>query len=75
MPVSGVFDNLAAGSPIEEIIEQFEIAREQIQAVLEFAACTLDAPVPVGAPNPAKEDKEHGTSRLVPVLGRGEHPR
>ena len=32
------FENLEAGSIIEEIIEQFHLTREQIQAVLEFAA-------------------------------------
>src|ERR1022692_1278380 len=51
MPVATVFENLEAGSSIEEIIEQFHVTREQIQAVLEFAARSLDAPpVPVGAP-------------------------
>ena len=50
MPVSAIFENLEAGSDIEEIIEQFHVTREQIQAVLEFAARSLDAPpVPVGA--------------------------
>lgn len=50
MPVSAVFENLRAGSDIEEIIEQFHVTREQIQAVLEFAARSLEAPpVPVGA--------------------------
>jgi uncharacterized protein (DUF433 family) len=50
MPVSAVFENLEAGSDIEEIIEQFHVTREQVQAVLEFAARSLDAPpVPVGA--------------------------
>ena len=50
MPVATVFENLEAGSSIEEIIEQFPVTREQIQAVLEFAARSLDAPpVPVGA--------------------------
>jgi uncharacterized protein (DUF433 family) len=37
MPVATVFENLEAGSSIEEIIEQFHVTREQIQAVLEFA--------------------------------------
>ena len=45
MPVSAVFANLEAGATIEEIIEQFDITREQINAVLEFAARSLD-PVP-----------------------------
>jgi uncharacterized protein (DUF433 family) len=43
MPVSAVFENLEAGSSIEEIIEQFHVTRGQIQAVLEFAARSLDA--------------------------------
>ncbi len=51
MPVSAVFENLEAGSSIEEIIEQFHVTREQIQAVLEFAARSLDAaPIPAGSP-------------------------
>jgi uncharacterized protein (DUF433 family) len=50
MPVATVFENLEAGSSIEEIIEQFHLAREQIEAVLEFAARSLDAPpAPLGA--------------------------
>jgi uncharacterized protein (DUF433 family) len=51
MPVATVFDNLEAGSDVEEIVEQFHVTREQVQAVLEFAARSLDAPsVTVGAP-------------------------
>jgi uncharacterized protein (DUF433 family) len=49
MPVAAVFENLEAGSDIEELIEQFHVTREQVQAVLEFAARSLDAPpAPVG---------------------------
>ena len=44
MPVSAVFENLEAGASIDEIIEQFDITREQINTVLEFAARSLDAP-------------------------------
>ncbi|MDQ2777520.1 MAG: DUF433 domain-containing protein [Acidobacteriota bacterium] len=50
MPVSAVFDNLEAGATIEEIIEQFDITRDQINAVLVFAARSLDA-VPIPAVN------------------------
>ena len=50
MPVSAVFENLEAGAAIEEIIEQFDITREQISAVLEFAAPSLD-PLPVAVPS------------------------
>ncbi len=49
MPVSAVFENLEAGASIEEIIDQFDITREQINAVLEFAARSLD-PIPPPVP-------------------------
>jgi uncharacterized protein (DUF433 family) len=53
MPVAAIFENLEAGSDLDEIVEQFHIPREQIQAVLEFAARSLDAPPPTAsAPSP-----------------------
>ena len=45
MPVALVFENLADGMTIDEVMEQFDVTREQIKAVLEFAAHTLQAPV------------------------------
>lgn len=57
MPVATIFENLEAGSSIEEIIEQFHVRREQIQAVLEFAARSLDPPpLPIGASIAADAD-------------------
>ncbi len=50
MPVSAVFENIEAGAGIEEIIEQFDITREQIVAVVEFAARSLDAPPSAHSP-------------------------
>ena len=48
MPVATIFENLEVGSNIEEIIEQYDVTREQIETVLEFAARSLAAPpVPV----------------------------
>lgn len=44
-PVSIIFENLEDGMTIEEVVEQFPVTREQIKAVLEFAARSLDAPV------------------------------
>jgi len=53
-PVATVFEKLEVGSSIEEIIEQFHVTRERIQAVLKFSARSLDAPpIPVGAVSPA----------------------
>jgi uncharacterized protein (DUF433 family) len=45
MPVATVFENLEDGLTIDEIIEQFDVTREQVAAVLEFAARSLEAPV------------------------------
>ena len=47
MPVSAVFENLEAGASIDEIIDQFDITREEINAVLEFVARSVQAPVPI----------------------------
>lgn len=48
MPVSIIFENLEYGSTIEEIIADFSVNREQIQAVLEFAARSAAPPLPAG---------------------------
>jgi uncharacterized protein (DUF433 family) len=45
-PVAVVFENLEDGMTIDEVLEQFAVTREQATAVLEFAARSLDAPVP-----------------------------
>ena len=44
MPVYIVFENLESGASIEEIMEWFDVTREQVVAVLEFAARSLDVP-------------------------------
>jgi len=49
MPVSIVFENLESGASIDEIMEWFHVTREQVVAVLEFAARSLDPPVPDGS--------------------------
>lgn len=48
MPVSIVFENLAAGMSVDEVMEQFDVTREQIHAVLEFVTRSLDK-TPVAA--------------------------
>jgi uncharacterized protein (DUF433 family) len=47
MPVSAVFENLEAGATVDEITEWFDISKEQVIAVLDFAARSLAAPVSV----------------------------
>ena len=48
MPVSVIFENLEYGATIEEIIENYNVTREEVQAVLEFAAKSA-APPPVSS--------------------------
>jgi hypothetical protein len=44
MPVSIIFENLEYGSGIEEIIENYGVTRDQIRAVLDFAAWSAAPP-------------------------------
>ena len=49
LPVATVIENLEDLS-IEEVMEQFDVTREQITAVLDFVALSLRTePVPAGA--------------------------
>jgi uncharacterized protein (DUF433 family) len=46
VPVSAIFENLKT-SPLEEVLENFHVTRDQIQAVLDFAAqSTQPTPAP-----------------------------
>ncbi len=45
-PVAIIFENLEDGMNIDEVLEQFPVTREQVKAALEFAARSLDVPVP-----------------------------
>jgi uncharacterized protein (DUF433 family) len=39
MPVSAIFENLAAGASIDDLMEWFDgLDRQQVKAVIEFAA-------------------------------------
>ncbi|MGO9273644.1 MAG: DUF433 domain-containing protein [Terriglobia bacterium] len=43
-PVWIIFENLDAGMTVGEVMEQFDVTREQVHAVLELAARSLDKP-------------------------------
>jgi uncharacterized protein (DUF433 family) len=45
MPVSAVFENLQDMS-IDELVEEFGVTREQVNAVLQFVARSTEAPAP-----------------------------
>jgi len=55
-PVSVVFDNLEVGATISEIMDWFHLSREQVAAVIEFAARSLDA---APLPPPAQVSDAH----------------
>jgi transcriptional regulator with XRE-family HTH domain len=58
MPVSIVFENLESGATIDEIVEWFDVTREEILAALEFVAQSLEAPAPVDmAPKSVKSPR------------------
>jgi uncharacterized protein (DUF433 family) len=43
MPVSAIFENIAAGASIDDLMEWFDgLDREQVKAVIEFAARSLE---------------------------------
>ena len=45
MPVSAIFENLEAGASLDNIMEWYDgLDREQVKAVIEFAARSLDTP-------------------------------
>ena len=45
MPVAAVFENLEDGLTVDEIVATFDgLTREQVKAVLDFAAQSLAAP-------------------------------
>ena len=48
MPVATIFENIGAGANIDDIMEWFDgLDREQVEAVIEFAARSLDIPEPL----------------------------
>jgi uncharacterized protein (DUF433 family) len=51
LPVATVIENLEDLS-VEEVMEQFDVTREQITAVLDFVAQGLNAPAPEQHPVP-----------------------
>jgi len=44
LPVATIFENLEDGMTIDDIMEQFDVTREQVTAVLDFAARSLAVP-------------------------------
>lgn len=49
LPVATVIENLEDLS-VDEVMEQFDVTREQIEAVLDFVAQSLRSPIPEQLP-------------------------
>ena len=46
MPVATIFENLEAGANVDDILTWYDgLNREQVKAVIEFAARSLDSPL------------------------------
>jgi hypothetical protein len=67
-PVATVFENLKTGLTVEAVMKEFSVTREQINAVLDFAAKSLEtaSPAPTST-GPAANDCEdvHRISALI----------
>ena len=47
MPVATIFENLEAGASLDDILNWFDgLDREQVKAVIDFAARSLETPAP-----------------------------
>ena len=47
MPVATIFENLEAGASLDDILSWFDgLDREQVRAVIDFAARSLATPIP-----------------------------
>jgi uncharacterized protein (DUF433 family) len=44
MPVAAIFENLEDGATVADLVAWFDVTPEQVKAVLEFAARSLDSP-------------------------------
>ena len=66
-----VFENLEAGLTVEEVMEEFSVTREQVNAVLHFAARSLKMPFRLRCMHPRPPMLilfDHGTPRSIAPL-------
>ena len=56
MPVATVFENLEAGLTVGEVMEEFVVTRQQVNAVLHFAAQSLRTTPPASTSLPTPAD-------------------
>ena len=69
LPVATVIENLEDLS-VDEVMEQFDVTREQINAVLDFVAHSLKTPVPEQQPAPVDAQSSLITEHRAASSGR-----
>ncbi len=76
MPVSAIFENLEAGANLDDIMEWYDgLDREQVKAVIEFAARSLDkAPAlelyaRLEKTQPGSEESKLISAQIVDAIG------
>ena len=76
MPVSAIFENLEAGASLDDIMDWYDgLDREQVKAVIEFAARRLDkAPAlelygRLEKTQPGSEESKRISARIVDAIG------
>ena len=69
LPVATVIENLEDLS-VDEVMEQFDVTREQINAVLDFVAQTLRTPAPEQQPAPVDAHPVLTTEHRAASSGR-----
>ena len=76
MPVSAIFENLEAGANLDDIMEWYDgLDREQVKAVIEFAARSLDkAPAlelyaRLEKTQPGSEESKSISAQIVDAIG------
>jgi uncharacterized protein (DUF433 family) len=76
MPVSAIFENLEAGASLDEIMQWYDgLDREQVRAVIEFAARSLDKAAALELyarlekTQPGSEESNRISAQIIDAIG------
>jgi uncharacterized protein (DUF433 family) len=76
MPVSAIFENLEAGANLDDIMERYDgLDRDQVKAVIEFAARSLDKAAALELyarlekTQPGSEESKRISAQIIDAIG------
>jgi uncharacterized protein (DUF433 family) len=76
MPVSAIFENLEAGASLDDILEWYDgLDRDQVKAVIEFAARSLDKAAALELyarlekTQPGSEESKRISAQIIDAIG------